>query len=185
MWCHREMGINATSVRVGRYMVSSIEVFLCYAHEDEEAMKELAIHLGVLRRQGILKMWHEREIIAGTEWAQEIEVHLNAAKLIVLLVSQYFMNSDYCYCIGMARAIERHLKGEARVIPVILRPVYYKKAPFAKLQPLPMNRKPVLSWLNLDEAFFDVAEGIRLAIEDLTSSPLLLLNNDIDESRQL
>ena len=156
-------------------MASTIEIFLCYAHEDVDALKELVIHLGVLKRQGFLNVWFDREISAGEEWAREIDKHLNTAQIILLLVSHYFMVSDYCYLVEMKQAIERHERGEARVIPVILRPVYYQKSPFAKLQPLPINRKPVMSsgWHSQDEAFFDVAEGIRKAVEELSPSSKL------------
>src|SRR5947209_19710949 len=111
-------------------MVSSIKIFLCYAHEDEQLCKELAIHLGVLKRQGFFELWYDREISAGTEWEREIDKHLNSAQIILLLISQYFMNSNYCYLIEMKRALERHERGEARVIPVLLRPVYWHRAPF-------------------------------------------------------
>lgn len=153
-------------------MTSTIEVFLCYAHEDEPLRKELTIHLGVLRRQGFLNVWHDREISAGTERAREIDKHLNTAHIILLLISQYFMDSDYCYLVEMAQAIERHERGEARVIPIILRPVFFKRAPFAKLQHLPTSGKPVAGadWHSQDEAFFDVAEGIRKVAEELVSN---------------
>ncbi len=155
--------------------MSSLEIFLCYAHEDEDALKELTVHLGVLKRQGFFDVWYDREISAGIEWAREIDIHLNTAQIILLLVSQYFMNSNYCYLIEMQRAIERHERGEARVIPIILRPVYYQRTPFAKLQSLPTNHKPVMgsSWRSQDEAFFDVAEGIRRVVEELSSSSKL------------
>ena len=79
------------------------------------------------------------------------------------------MDSDYCYSIEMKRAIERHDRGEAIVIPVILRPVYWQGAPFGKLLALPTDAKPVRSqsWYDLDDAFFNVAEGIRKAVEEL------------------
>ncbi len=152
-------------------MASNIEIFLCYAHEDELLRNELARHLGALKRQGFFDVWHDREIIAGTEWESEIDKHLNIAQVILLLVSQYFIDSDYCYLVEMRRAVERHDRGEARVIPVILRPVFFQRAPFAKLMPLPTNRKPITdsSWYSLDEAFFDVEEGIRKAVEDLAA----------------
>jgi len=148
-----------------------VEIFLCYAHEDENELKQLVTHLGALRHQGFLDVWYDREVIAGREWAREIDRHLNTAQIILLLVSQYFMNSEYCYLVEMKQALERHERREAVVIPIILRPVYYEKAPFAKLQPLPKNRKPVLgsSWYHPDEAIFDVAEGVRKAIEELPS----------------
>ena len=156
-------------------MRDRIELLICYAQEDEFVVKELLIHLGALKRQGFFDVWHDREIIGGTEWAQEKDKHLNSAQIVVLLISQYFLASNYCYLVEMQQAIERHNRGEARVIPVILRPVYYQKAPFAKLQPLPMNKKPILSssWHSLDEALFDVAEGIRKAAEELSSEPEL------------
>jgi len=93
------------------------------------------------------------------------------------------MASEYCYSIEMKQAIERHERGEAHVIPVILRPVYCQSAPFGKLQALPKDARPVTSllWHNLDEAFFNIAEGIRKIVKELvanakdTLSPLDLL----------
>lgn len=150
-------------------MPVNLEVLLCYAREDELLCKELVIYLAGLKRQGFFDMWYDREISAGTEYEPEKDKHLNTAHIILLLVSQYFMNSDYCYLVEMQRAIERHNRGDARVIPVLLRPVYFQGAPFAKLAPLPTNKKPVTdaSWHSIDEAFFDVAEGIRKSAEEL------------------
>src|SRR5947209_11211551 len=83
------------------------------------------------------------------------------------------MASDHCYRVEVKRAIERHERGEARVIPVILRPVYWQGAPLGKLQALPTDAKPVTGsgWQGLDEAFYDVAEGIRKAVEELEEQP--------------
>src|SRR5271157_4319433 len=68
----------------------------------------------------------------------------------------------------MTRALERHNQGEARVIPVILRMVDgWQVAPFGNLQSLPTDGKPVTSWKICDEAFADVARGIRNAIGQL------------------
>jgi hypothetical protein len=57
----------------------------------------------------------------------------------------------------MMRALERHKIGEARVIPIILRPADLKNSPFMGLQALPANAKAVTAWENRDEAFLDVA----------------------------
>ncbi len=135
--------------------------------------EKLEKQLRALKRQGIIDVWHDREISAGTEWEREIDKHLNSAQIILLMVSPDFMDSDYCYSIEMKRAMERHERGEARVIPVILRPVYWQGAPFGKLQALPTDAKPIMSryWHNLDEAFYDVAKGISKAIEKLEPSP--------------
>jgi tetratricopeptide (TPR) repeat protein len=154
-------------------MVLEVEIFFCYAREDEEFRKGLEKQLRVLKRQGIITIWHDREINAGTEWEREIDKHLNSAQIILLLISPDFMDSDYCYGTEMRRAMERHERGEVVVIPIILRPVYFLGAPFGKLQALPTDQEPVTSksWASQDDAFFDVAEGIRKVVEETMSLP--------------
>ncbi|SRR6266516_2569627 len=149
----------------------SREIFFCYAREDEEFRQSLEKQLRALRRQGLITLWHDRQIPPGTEWEGEINRHLNSAQIILLLVSPDFIDSDYCFGIEMRRAMERHQRGEARVIPVILRPTLWQGAPFGKLQALPTDAIPVTSkkWHNQDEAFFTIAEGIKKVIEDFFS----------------
>ena len=142
----------------------AIEVFYSYSHRDRELRDELERHLSILKRSGFIRVWHDREIDAGTEWAGQIHEHLNRADVILLLISADFLASDYCYDVEMRRAIERHDAGEAIVIPIILRSVDWSDAPFARLQCLPADARPVTSWGNRDEAFRNVAEGIRRAI---------------------
>ncbi|MGH7325546.1 MAG: AAA-like domain-containing protein, partial [Candidatus Rokuibacteriota bacterium] len=89
--------------------------------------------------------------------------------VILLLVSADFVASEYCYDIEMRRALERHTRGQATVIPVIVRPVTWSGAPFAKLQALPKDGKAVTTWENRDAAFLEIAEGIRRVIGELHS----------------
>ena len=147
-----------------------IEIFFCYAHEDEALLKKLKAHLIPLQRQRVIDLWHDRDISAGSEWEQEINQHLNAAQIILPLVSPDFMASDYCYGIEMKRALERHQRGEARVIPIILRPVYWQGI-LGNLQALPTDAKPVKSWSDVDKALFDVIEGIRKVVVQLGPKP--------------
>ena len=112
----------------------AVKIFFCYAREDEALLKKLKTHLKPLQRQGLIDVWYDRDITAGTEWEREIKEHLNTAQIILLLVSPDFMNSDYCYSVEMQRALQRHEAREASVIPIILRPVSWEGAPFSKLQ---------------------------------------------------
>jgi len=144
-----------------------IEVFYSYSHKDEGLRDELDSHLSILRRQGVITGWYDRRIGAGREWEGEIDTHLNTADIILLLISADFLASDYCYDVEIKRAMERHDAGEAHVIPVILRPVFWKGSPFGKLQALPKDARPVTTWANRDKAFLNVAQGIRAAVEEL------------------
>ena len=142
-----------------------VEVFYSYAHEDEAFRNTLEKHLSILRRQGLIKAWHDRHILPGTDWAQAIDEHLEGASMILLLVSSDFMASDYCYSPEMMRALQRQVEGKARVIPIILRPVDWRDTPLDKLQALPTDARPVKSWLDLDEALFNIVGGLRKVIK--------------------
>jgi hypothetical protein len=144
-----------------------LEVFLSYSHKDEKLRRELDTHLSNLKRQGVISSWFDGDIVPGTEWQPQILGHLNTAQIILLLISANFMASDFCYSLEMARAIDRHKANEARVLPIILRPCDWKGAPFAELQALPAEGKAVTRWPTHDEAFENVVQGIRRAIEDL------------------
>jgi hypothetical protein len=102
---------------------TQVEVFYSYAHEDETFRNKLETHLSLLRRQGLISAWHDRHILPGTNWAQAIDEHLESASVILLLISADFLASDYCYGLEMQRALQRHQANEARVIPILLRPV--------------------------------------------------------------
>jgi hypothetical protein len=144
-----------------------IEVFYAYSHKDEALRDELETHLSILKRRGVISGWHDRRISGGMEWTEEISDHLNKADLILLLVSSDFIASDYCYNKEMTRAMERYQLREARVIPIILRDCDWDFAPFSKLQALPKDGKPVAAWTSRDEAFKNVALGIRKVAEEL------------------
>lgn len=136
-------------------------VFFSYSHADEDLRDQLEKQLAMLKRQGVIETWHDRRIGAGQELAQVIDNHINTDDIILLLVSQDFISSDYCYNIEMKRALERHEAGEAIVIPVILRACEWTYAPFGKLMATPTDGKPVTQWPDRDEAFLRVARAVR------------------------
>lgn len=147
-----------------------ITLFFSYSHRDEALRDELETHLAMLKRQGVISTWHDRRIGAGKEFDQEISQHLEEAGIILLLVSPDFLASDYCYDVEMTRALERHKSGEARVIPVILRPCDWHRAPFGKLLAVPKDGKPVTKYPNQDDAFLEVVRAIRKAVEEMDKS---------------
>jgi hypothetical protein len=149
----------------------AVSIFISYAHEDEALLEQLHRHLSSLSQPGRITTWHDRELVAGSDWAEGIDAQLERADIILLLVSADFINSRYCYHVEMKRALERHEAGQARVIPIALRPADWIDLPFAHLHALPTDARPVTSWNNQDEAWANVVAGIRRAIEDLSLLP--------------
>jgi formylglycine-generating enzyme required for sulfatase activity len=148
-----------------------IEVFFSYSREDKPLRDKLDKHLRSLKRLGVIKSWHDREILAGAEWEEEINHHIQTADIILLLISPDFIDSEYCYDIELPDAMARHEADEAYVVPILLRPVAsWTKMPFAKLQVYPSGGKPVTQWSDQDNAFVDVTEGIEKAVNQLLES---------------
>ncbi len=146
---------------------SAVDVFISYAHEDEEFLNELEVHLALLKREGLIRTWCRRKITPGEEWRVERDGRLEEADLILLLVSAWLIGSDYCWEAEVTKALNRHARREARVVPILVRSCDWKTAPFAHIQSLPEKSKPVALWGDRDSAWHDVVQGLRKTIADL------------------
>lgn len=141
-----------------------VKAFISYSHKDAGALDRLHTHLAMLRREGAIEAWFDREILAGGELDAEITVQLESCQLFLLLVSPDFLASDYCVEREMQRALERHATGDARVVPIIIEPCDWAASPLRQLKSLPRDAKPVSEWTNENNAFLDVVNEIRRII---------------------
>jgi hypothetical protein len=152
--------------------MSPVRLFYVYAQEDETLQHELEKHLSGMKRSNLINTWHDRKLQADTNWAQEVDTHLESADIIVLLISKYFMASGYTVGLEMKRALARYNLGEAHIIPVLLRPVEWKETPFGHIEVLPTGGVPVTEWQERDEAFLEVVKGIRKSVTAISLSSL-------------
>jgi hypothetical protein len=150
-------------------MIYKPHIFLSYAHADEDLKKELDKSLMPLKRSGKIETWNDRELIAGQEWNAEILDELSKAEIILLLISVDFIASQYIWDKELATAMKRHEDGTAQVVPIILKNCLWQDMPFAKLQALPRNAKPVTSYENRDDAFTEIAVSIKKLVEYMSS----------------
>jgi formylglycine-generating enzyme required for sulfatase activity len=137
-----------------------VKLFYSYSHKDEDLRNELADHLFPLQRAGLIEVWHDREMLAGDTVGEAIAGKLRSADLVLVLVSPSFIRSEYCYDKELKNAIERHQRGEARVVPVILRPCQWQLTPLKDLLAMPTDGRAVTAWADKDQALNNVAEAI-------------------------
>jgi hypothetical protein len=153
------------SAETGGDAAKTIRLMCSYSHKDEQLWQELKEHLSPLQREGLVRVWDDRCIAPGTNWETQIYQELANADIIILFVSASFINSEFCFSNELSKAIARDDAGQCRVIPVIVRPVDWKKMSFGRLQALPKDGAPVTSYTRQDEAWLQVAEGIRRVVE--------------------
>lgn len=138
-----------------------------YSHADEALRNELEKHLSPLKRMGKITTWHDRRIVPGQEFEHQIDHYFSQADIILLLISSDFIASDYCYQVEMTNALERHNRGEAVVIPVILRECAWHQLPFGSILAATIDGKAITRFASHDEGYVQVVDAVSRAIANL------------------
>ncbi|MGK0737573.1 toll/interleukin-1 receptor domain-containing protein [Yokenella regensburgei] len=135
-----------------------------YSHTDEAQRNELEKHLSPLKRAGKITTWHDRRIVPGQEFERQIDQYFSEADIILLLISSDFIASDYCYEVEMTNALARHKRGEAVVIPVILRECAWHQLEFGSIMAATIDGKPITKFASHDEGYVQVVDAVSRAI---------------------
>lgn len=143
-----------------------MKAFISYCHKDKDLLVGLHEHLASLRRQEMIIVWTDREIPAGGVIEDHIDEQMDVAELYLLLISSAFIDSQYCFEKEFGRALERQKEGKAIIVPIIARDCDWDIPVLRKFKALPDDGKPITSrhWYSQDEAFANVAAGLRTLI---------------------
>jgi hypothetical protein len=102
-----------------------LNIFSCYASEDQHWYQQLDGHLSSLQQQNLIRLWDESKISAGRDWRTEWLNLFNNADIILLFISPDFLKSRY-QDIEDVLALQK--TGMVRVIPLLIRPVRTQQA---------------------------------------------------------
>ncbi|MFO1172732.1 MAG: toll/interleukin-1 receptor domain-containing protein [Hyphomicrobiaceae bacterium] len=109
-------------------------VFLSYSHKDEHFRKQVAAHFGVIEKHHAVHVWTDRRLQGGDRWREEIKRVIGEADLVVLLVSQHALTSEFI----LNEEVEPALKAAKRVYPILVRDCDWQGVDWlAKLQVRP------------------------------------------------
>lgn len=148
----------------------SVTLFISYSHEDERYRDELRGALTAYERRGDVTSWDDTCIIPGQKWEREILDKLERADIVVLLLSNDFLRSDYCYLKEMKRALERDAANESAVVPVVVRACAFNKLELGQLQAILPQGKPIKEHKDRDRAWLEVTNKLDPVIEALKNS---------------
>lgn len=144
-----------------------VEIFISYSRKDRQFAEELSKQLKFDNR---CKVWYDANLTPGGTWEDEIYSHFCTARIILLLVSPDFFNSDYCTKLEMPAALKR---SDAIVVPVIIRACNWQRSPVAKLMVLPKDGKPITEWPDEDQYYANVATSLFDELDKLLGSPAI------------
>jgi hypothetical protein len=140
----------------------NIKIFYSYARRDESWRKDFDRLLSEFEWDIAVRTWYDGEVEPGTEWKSEIDKNIGAADVILLFVGQAFVDSSYCREVELPAALSRHVRGEARVVPIILEETIpdWRTLDFAHMQVLPQNGIPVSATSDRTRALEGVVQSL-------------------------
>ncbi len=153
--------------------VSPPQIFIAHHIEDEELRRKFQTYIEVPRRLGNWGIWSTADTQVGTNQLEEMKKNLEKADVIVFLISGSFLASDLYYDHIQSIAIRKYENKSAQIVPVYLSGCLCDGLFFDDLGGLPNeeNRpKYVTHWNRQDEAWTNVAEGIKKIIDGLLTS---------------
>lgn len=156
-----------------------VKIFYSYAHEDEVLRDKLSTYLGVLRQNNKIEEWHDRKIKPGIDFNTEISGKLETADVILFLISEDFLNSDYCFGIEVNKAFELQKTQSVEIIPILLKPCLFEESRFSQLQIIPRDAKPITTSDSKEDTWTTVAREIR-DIVNTVSEKKVAIQDDKD-----
>jgi WD40 repeat protein len=148
---------------------TSVTVFISYSHGDQLQMQGLRDHLTAMEVTGEAEIWTDRQIGPGADWDAAIDERLERADVVLLLLSSDFIASAYCRR-EMERAMSRADRGDAVVMPILLRQCDWLALPVARYQALPGDGQTVAGARDLDEVRSAVAKNVRKRVTAILAS---------------
>jgi internalin A len=145
----------------------SLSVFISYSHKDELFRDELRGALTAYERKGELVVLDDTRVEAGQKWEPEILGDLGRANIIVLLLSNDFIASDYCIQKEWNLAKKRDSDGKCAIVPIVVRACRFDKLELGQLKAILPDGKPIQQSDDRDAAWMEVTKDLDRVIARL------------------
>ena len=143
-------------------MSKPLKIFITYSHKNTTEKDELITRLALLKREGIISIWHDNEIQPGDKWRDAVFSNLADSDLLLYLTSAYSLESENCN-----KELASALNAEIRIIPIILEHCDWLNHQLSNFQALPDRGLPITKWKDKSEGWQNVVDGIRKTIDKM------------------
>lgn len=142
------------------------KIFISYSQKDKAHLDELEKHLSVWKRNGLVSVWNDQQLIPGAQWDGKIKEELENADIILFLVSADFLATEYIFDVEIKRAIERDNdpNDDVAVVPIIVRNCLWEDTPLAAYNTAPKKALVISSQQNIDDAWTATVKELKKII---------------------
>jgi hypothetical protein len=127
-------------------------------------LDQLRAALVAFERKGELTIWADRQIDAGQAWEKEIVRKLDSASIVILLLSNDFLASDYVMEKELPLAMDRT---DCVIVPIVVRPCRFDKLELGAIQAILPAGKAVSQHDRPDDAWMEVTRHLDRVIARL------------------
>ncbi|MCE9611671.1 MAG: TIR domain-containing protein [Chthoniobacter sp.] len=145
----------------------ALSLFISYSHKDDLLRDELRGALIAYERKSEIQSWDDTRIEAGQKWEPEILGNLERADIVVLLLSNDFIRSDYCMLKEMEAARKRDAAGQCAIVPIVVRACPFTKLELGQIQAIQPGGKPIKQHRDRDAAWLEVTRQLDRVIARL------------------
>ena len=142
-------------------------LFQSYCHADAEHRERLEVQLAQLKRDGLVRDWSDRSIVPGSSISASIDSALLTADIVAFLISPDFLASTACIQ-EWKKARELAATKPLLRIPIIVRACDWQQL-LARddVKALPNDGVPITRYSDPDDAWCEISDGLRQAIQHL------------------
>lgn len=169
-------------------MMAPLNTFIIYSREDTVIKDALLKHLSLLVNKGLIKIWHDGNLLAGESWGQKISAEIRNSRLILFLVSASSLDSNFINNHELKLAFDHRKKNGTIIVPIIVRSCAWElDNRFNDIQAIPnysgQQIEPITSkkWDNEDQAFTEVIKRLNTLIESAPPPSDLPAEPDLDD----
>ncbi|WP_338849223.1 AAA family ATPase [Massilia sp. W12] len=166
---------NAYNTPAARSDAWKPKVFISYSKANARQRDSLVNQLNILANEGLMAAhWHDRMIIPGEDWHARIQAELQEADLIVLLLSNAALATEYIVKHEIPLALSRHDAKLAHFVPVIVEDCRWTEhksgagSQLKDLNALPEKGKAINTWRpNQNAGWKSVGDGLARVLKEI------------------
>jgi hypothetical protein len=160
---------TAEQVRVNASAGTPVRVFVSYSHKDDDyvkigSKKSILEFLSGLQKENFV-FWHDEELYASEQWDERIREEAGRADIALVLVSQFFLNSNYISNTELPALLTARQTAGMALLPLLLSASDWESYPWlAATQHLPTKgtlRKEYKARDKREELYLVVLKTLR------------------------
>lgn len=162
---------NVINTEIG---MERIKLFISYAHADEKYKDRFVELLKDLTISGLIEEWNDQYLIPGKKWDKEIKRKLEESQIVLFLISEVFLKSDYINDVEIKNTLVRYERNEVLIVSIILEECDFGNSSLNEYQALPKGALPISKWKPEIDAWLSVINGLKKSIDYLKNSKKVL-----------